>query len=253
MAAPGTIWTAEGESAAVADAAGARLLDVTDPTTPQDLGQVSGEQIATQAGHRYWLGLPWQAPPPARTRARTSVDQQALEQAQYLIIAPDPFGPALQPLVEFRERQGLSVLRLTPAQVYDTYGDGRPDPGAIRSLVQEMQGRGNLSYLLLVGDASTRAGGYAGPAGALLVVTDLVGTAHLHETPSDQAMVTDNPLAGRNAAGPAVVELRRSRQSVIVGRREGAAARGHLVRAGSCDGLGLPVGILCTSPRGLTG
>jgi hypothetical protein len=81
--------------------------------------------------------------------------------------------------------------------VYDAYGDGRPDPAAIRALVQDLHKRGSLRYLLLVGDASARPNGYAGQDGALQVVTDLVPTTHLHETPSDQAMIIDengNPL-----------------------------------------------------------
>jgi hypothetical protein len=81
-------------------------------------------------------------------------------------------------------------MHITPQQVYDAFGDGRPDPEAIRAMVQYLHNQGRLHYLLLVGDGSSRPDGYTGPAGALRVVTALVPTAHLHETPSDQALVT---------------------------------------------------------------
>jgi hypothetical protein len=187
---PGIAWTAESDEATIPGADGARLLDVTDPGAALDLGDVDGEQIPTQPGRRYWMGFPWMAPNPIRARSVTTIEQAALASADYVIIAPEPFWEALQPLVEHRESQGLRLLRLTPTQVYDAYGDGRPDPAAIRALVQDLHSRGQLRYLLLVGDASTQPDDYAGEKGAALVVTDFAPTAHLYETPSDQAMIT---------------------------------------------------------------
>jgi hypothetical protein len=119
------------------------------------------------------------------------MDFQALEAADYLMVAPEPFWSALEPLVELRQGQGLNVSRITPRQVYDAYGDDRPDPAAIRSMVRELHDRGQLRYLLLVGDASSRPDGYAGEYDKQLVVTDLVPTTHLHETPSDETLVVD--------------------------------------------------------------
>ncbi len=196
---PGISWAAENEHAAIAGAEGAHLLDVTEPAAPLDLGLVADPQIPTRPGHRYWLGIPHKAPPPARLRPLTALDSAALEQAQYVIVAPEPFWAALQPLIDYRQGlgeaipqgEGLSVARLTPTQVYDAFGDGRPDPETIRTMVNRLHGAGELRYLLLVGDASARPGGYAGGAGALRVVTALVPTAHLHETPSDQALILD--------------------------------------------------------------
>jgi hypothetical protein len=187
----GATGQAESDEAIVAGASGARLLDVSDVQAPLDLGVIDGERAPAEPGHTYWLGIPWRAAEPARIRPQTTVDRAVLNEIDYLIIAPEAFWSALEPLVEHRQGQGLAVSVLTPAQVYDAYGDGRPSPGAIRALVRELYSQQGLQYLLLVGDASTRLDGYAGEEGKLRVVTDLVPTAHLHETPSDQTLVVD--------------------------------------------------------------
>jgi hypothetical protein len=137
------------------------------------------------------VGLPWLAPAPLHSRPLTALDVEALEAADYLIVAPESFWRALDPLIELREDQGLNVSRITPTQVYDAFGDGRPDPAAIRSMVQRLHKEGRLHYLLLVGDASPRPDGYAGGNPDQLVVTDLVPTSHLYETPSDETMIVD--------------------------------------------------------------
>jgi hypothetical protein len=194
MEMPGVTWTAEARKAIIAGGKSddrRRLLDVTDPAAPVDLGVVSDDQAPTEPGHRYWLGVPWRAPAPERTRPRTTVDRASLDQIDYLIIAPEPFWEALQPLIEHRRNEGLTVSRLTPTQVYDAFGDSRPDPEAIRALVQQLHEQGQLRYLLLVGDASVHLDGYAGEQGALRVITSLAPTTYLHETPSDQAMISD--------------------------------------------------------------
>ena len=188
----GLAWTAEESQATVAGAGGARLLDVTDPLSPLDLGRAQGEGIATQPGNDYWLGHPWLAPSPSHIRALTAVDRASLDQTEYLVIAPESFWPALEPLLQHRQDQGMTVMSLTPNQVYDAFGDQRPDPAAIRSLVQALHGQGRLRYLLLVGDASTRPDGLASEDSSDLIPTTLVSTAYLHETPSDQSLVTDD-------------------------------------------------------------
>jgi hypothetical protein len=184
-------WTAEADEAVVAGIEGVHLLDVTDLAAPLHLGIVEGERIPSVAGHHYWAGSPWLAPTPKESRPLTTIDREALKAAEYLTVAPEPFWRALEPLMKLRQDQGLNVSLITPSQVYDAYGDGRPDPVAIRSMVRQLHKGGRLRYLLLVGDASSRPDGYAGEYDEPLVVTDLVPTIHLHETPSDETMVVD--------------------------------------------------------------
>jgi hypothetical protein len=115
-----------------------------------------------------------------------------LGQTEYLIIAHETFWPALESLVQHRRDQGLAVMTVTPTQVYDAFGDGRPGVEAIRSLVQRVHGLGQLRYLLLVGDATTRPDQLGTEEGGEIIPTALVPTAYLHETPSDYSLVTDD-------------------------------------------------------------
>ncbi|MGC9357089.1 MAG: C25 family cysteine peptidase [Anaerolineae bacterium] len=168
---------------------GARVLDVSDPFAPLDLGALDGERvIETTPGGRYWVGTPDDAQQPVTVRPAEDVETDLLEGVAYLAIAPESFQPALQPLLDLREEQGLNPTVLTPQAVYDTFGTGRPDPEAIRSLVQSLP---ELRYLLLMGDATTEPAGYDGEVGALRVVTPFTRTSVLGETPADGWLGTD--------------------------------------------------------------
>jgi hypothetical protein len=190
----GSIWQAEGSSLHVEGAeADARLLDVTDPYTPQDLGPVPTNGIVgTVASHRYWVGNPEKAKP-LTIRAARRVDLDALTDVTYLALAPLEFHADLQPLLELRDAQGLKAEAVDIQAVYDTFGDGRPDPRAIKALVRSLP---TLRYLLLVGDGAAEIGGYDGEIGALRVVAPLVRTMIVGETPADGSMGTDE--VGRN-------------------------------------------------------
>jgi hypothetical protein len=188
--ADGSIWTAEGGSLRVEGAeAGARLLDVTDPYAPQDLGPIPTDGIAgTVAGHRYWVGNPEKAPEPLAIRAARRVDADALADVAYLALAPLEFHAALQPLLELRDAQGLKAEVVDIHAVYDTFGSGQPDPAAIQALVRSLP---TLRYLLLVGDGTAEIGGYDGEAGSLRVVAPLVRTLVVGETPADGSLGID--------------------------------------------------------------
>ena len=53
--------------------------------------------------------------------------------ADYVMIAPADFIPALDGLITLRHAQGLTVAVENVQAIYDAYGDGRPDPAAIRA------------------------------------------------------------------------------------------------------------------------
>jgi hypothetical protein len=116
------------------------------------------------------------------------VDLGTLEEVVYLAVAPPEFHASLQPLLEHRRSQGLEAAVVTPQAVYDTFGDGRPDPEAMRGLVQSLPA---LRYLLLVGDGTAEPWGYDDEAGATRVVAPLTRTALLGETPTDVLTGTD--------------------------------------------------------------
>jgi len=188
--ADGTVWQAEGSALAVESAPpGARLLDVTAPQAVLDLGLLPADgAAATVPGHRYWLGVPQDAPAPLVVRPALAVDAAALELVDYLVLAPPAFQPPLQPLLEQRRAQGLTVAVVAPQAVYDRFGAGQPDPAALRALVQGLPA---LRYLLVVGDASVEPGGSDGAAGALRVVAPLTRTTNIGETPADGLLGMD--------------------------------------------------------------
>ncbi|MEA3397165.1 MAG: C25 family cysteine peptidase, partial [Chloroflexota bacterium] len=193
------VYRAEGSSLAVA-ASGARVLDVTEPLAPVDLGIAEGEAGGTVAGRRYWVGIP---EPPLTLRPASRVDLASLAGVTYLAIAPAAFQPALQPLLDYRQGEGLTTAAVAPQAIYDTFGGGRPNPDAIRALVQQLP---DLRYLLLVGDASVEPGGYDGEAGALRVVTPFTRTTILGETPADALLGIDGEGRPAVAVGRFPVE-----------------------------------------------
>ena len=76
--------------------------------------------------------------------------------ADYLLIAAADFIPALDGLIAVRQAQGLSVAVENVQAIYDAYGDGRPDPAAIRAYLAQAYSAWALrpAYVVLVGDGS---------------------------------------------------------------------------------------------------
>jgi len=78
-------------------------------------------------------------------------------QADYLLIAPRDFWPALLPLWQWREAAGLRVQMVDLQDVYDEFSFGRVDPEALRVFLTTAYHRWQapvLRYVLLVGDGS---------------------------------------------------------------------------------------------------
>lgn len=168
------------------------VLDVTDPLAPVEVGQTSAEgTIATEPGHRYWLGTYEGAAAPTRIRPALSLDEASFEETNYLVIAPAAAHEALEPLLTHRQAEGLVTALVTPQAVYDTFGTGRPAPEAISAFVQRLPA---LRYLLLAGDAVADPAGYDMDDETLRVVVPFTRTMVLGETPADG-------LYSTNAAG----------------------------------------------------
>lgn len=182
----GDIWQAEGEGLQIQDAGpGDVLLDVTDPLRPRGPCPLPADgRVTTRPGGRYWFGDPRRAPAPAVIRPARLLTED-LPDVEYLVVAPGAFHTALAPLLEHRRAQGLRVGMVDPLVLYDTFGDGRPDPEAIRRFADRFP---SLRYLLLVGD------GTAGPAGdpsGLTIPPPMARTAILGETPADGLLGMD--------------------------------------------------------------
>lgn len=75
--------------------------------------------------------------------------------ADVVIITHPSFVAALDPLVQLRRSQGLSVMVVKTDDIYDEFNFGAKDPQAIRSFLQNaMRWQKPPRYVLLVGDAS---------------------------------------------------------------------------------------------------
>ncbi|MCS7178303.1 MAG: C25 family cysteine peptidase [Anaerolineae bacterium] len=143
-----------------------RACDVTDPLRPQRLTgiRVNGQTItmgdpSSGGPRRYHVAAEGAIRAPDRIRPREDlggVYAAGAPGANYLIITHPALADALGPLVNLRRSQGLSVAVVNILGVYDSWGDGRPDPEAIRRFIAEVYTTWDPRpvHVLLVGDGS---------------------------------------------------------------------------------------------------
>lgn len=147
----------------VNSSAGYRAYDITDPLRPVRVGiQANGQQVA--------LSDPGDRPRRYIVVSNESISTPAVRPrwnlwsfhpggepsgADYLIITHPSFADALGPLRDLRREQ-MRVAVANVLGIYDAYGDGRPDPEAIRSFIADVYTRWSPRplYVLLVGDGS---------------------------------------------------------------------------------------------------
>lgn len=110
--------------------------------------------------------------------------------ADLLIITGDELAPALEPLVQARRDEGLSVAVVPVAEIYDAFGLGAASPESIRHFVAYAATTWQTAprYLLLVGDATTDYLGHLGPVPANTVPSLLVPVRFSGETVSDSRL-----------------------------------------------------------------
>jgi hypothetical protein len=141
-----------------------RAYDVTDPLRPQRLTDVVvSENIVAFGGsdaRRYIVTTPDGILNPARIRPWEDPFgfhvMGPFTGADFLVITHPAFADALGPLVSLRQSQGLSTTVVNVLGIYDVWGDGRPDPTAIRAFIANAYATWNPrpTYVLLVGDGS---------------------------------------------------------------------------------------------------
>ena len=150
----------------ISSASGLLAYDVSDPDkpvvlTPFDTGAGNSVTLADPAigGSRdYWLTTPTEIQSPVSIRQLApSLIGQNFTGAEYLIIAPAQFIPALQDLIELREMNGLKVAVEDIQAIYDAYSEGHPNPEAIRSFLDDAYHSWGTRpiYVLLVGDGTS--------------------------------------------------------------------------------------------------
>jgi hypothetical protein len=155
----------------ISNAATVRAYDVTQPRVPYRLTSVQvGDDTVTlgdtgETPSRYSLASADGVVRPAQVRLPEDVwrlDPGPHAGADIVFITPPVFADALRPLADWRESQGLSSVMVNVLGIYDYWGDGRPDPQAIRAFLADAYGTWHPrpTYVVLVGDGSFDPKGY---------------------------------------------------------------------------------------------
>ncbi len=144
-----------------------RAYDVTDPLHPQRLTdmKVNGNSVTLSdppegGAHRYIVTSAEGILNPARVRPAESLSgfhaTGGFTGADYAIITHPAFADALGPLASLRQSQGLTTTVINVLGIYDEWGDGRPDPEAIRAFIANAYAtwQPRPTFILLVGDGS---------------------------------------------------------------------------------------------------
>lgn len=149
---------------ALSSTTGLRVYDITIPERPLRLTDVSTARSSISFSdpvvggvHHYALatesGLLY---PVSFSPVQPLQTSSSFTGADYVIIAPADFIPALDGLIGLRQAQGLAVAVENVQAIYDAHGDGRPDPAAIRAYLAHAYATWTPppTYVVLAGDGS---------------------------------------------------------------------------------------------------
>ncbi|MBN1486222.1 MAG: hypothetical protein JW981_01195 [Anaerolineae bacterium] len=113
--------------------------------------------------------------------------------ADYLVIAPESFLPAVEPLLEHRRAQGFSTFGMPLETIYDVFGNSYADPQLIYNFIHYIYGQWQPvpAYLLLIGDGTWDPLGYLQTGTATLLPPNLAMVdPFIGEVPADNRYVT---------------------------------------------------------------
>jgi hypothetical protein len=160
-----------------ADSNALRVYDVTDPLVPLRLTGVRRERpgaaYALRLQDSTGVGAPRQyivfSQPKAVADARiTAVTRRALAETgagDYLLITPEAFLGAVQPLADLRESEGLDAVVSPLEAVFDEFNGGRRSAWAIKRYIRFALNNWGARFVLLVGDGSEDPQGFTAETG----------------------------------------------------------------------------------------
>ncbi|MCG6926034.1 MAG: DUF2341 domain-containing protein [Acidobacteria bacterium] len=116
----------------------------------------AGLSFRSEAGHRYLAVGPDSVRRPDVRPSPTSDLMDAGRRADYLVITPREFLPAVEPLLAHRRAQGLESQAVAIEDVFDAFGHGEGHPEALRSFLGHAYHTWEAPprYVLLLGDAT---------------------------------------------------------------------------------------------------
>ncbi len=111
----------------------------------------------------------------------------------YVVVVPEAFLSAVQPLVTLRRSLGMQVVVATAEDVYDEFNGGRHSAAALRRFAKYAYDHWNTSFLLLVGDGTLDPKNNGGLAGVDWIPTNPVpGPVGLAGGSEFEVTVSDN-------------------------------------------------------------
>jgi len=179
------------------------VFDITQANQAQMLGSMRSDgqvNFQGQAEQRYLIvGRDGYLQPTRMSAAELSPDLRTESQgAEYVAVGSANLLEALKPMLEWRTSQGVSSLAVPLEAIYDQFGDGFPEPEAVRVFLQYAASHWETSpkYVLLVGDATFDPLGYQSEPGTNLLPTYFVQTFYGGQTASDLmfALLDDDEL-----------------------------------------------------------
>jgi hypothetical protein len=177
-------WPSAGTARVEKISSKVRVLDLTEERPRALAGlQVDGWgtlRFAAEAGHTYAV-----VDSPLCPEARKAGSARLLapkNRADYLVVGPRAFLPAMKPLLALRERQGLAAKGVAIEDVYDDFGFGETRPEALRDFLRFAYHEWKppaFRYVLLVGDGTYDFKDYLGTGKANQVPPWMVRTSYL--------------------------------------------------------------------------
>jgi len=170
-----------------------RVWDVTVPENPVrvvvDPSHESGgaldlqDSLASSEVHRY-VATALQSPvdpaygpmtPPAASFTRVNrLPIYPNTAGDYLMVVPEAFLAAAQPLIALRRSQGLSVVVATAEEMYDEFNGGRHSAAAVQRFANYAYTNWSSRFLLLFGDGTLDPLNHFGKAGPDWVPVNIV-------------------------------------------------------------------------------
>lgn len=154
---------------------------------------------------------------PAATATRARLSRLTRGRARYLVISHPDFLSGLDPLVDRRRRDGLSVKVVNVEDVYARYSHGIFDPEAIRTYIRQAANKLRTRYVLLVGGDSYDYRDYLGIGAISFIPSLYTATDHIVRfTPADPLYAdTDGDLVADLALGRLPVRTPAELDSII--------------------------------------